>query len=251
MIVRNQKDLDGLKRIGQICGYTLQTMLKCVEPGISTRELDAVGAAFLMQHGAASAPIVTYKYPGWTCISINEVVAHGIPGDRKIQAGDVVNIDVSATLEGFWADTGASMLVPPVKSVHTRLLERTKDALYAGIRQAITGKHVYDISRAIETVARQERYSVIKELNGHGVGRALHEDPTIPNMFRRDANELLTPGLVFTIEPFFNLGRGRIKEAKDGWTLYTVDRSITAQFEHTVVVLDDEALAVTRVPGGH
>lgn len=251
MIVKNQKDLDGLKRIGQICGYTLQEMLKHVQPGISTRELDAIGAAFLQKHGAASAPIVTYQYPGWTCISINEEIAHGIPGSRVVKAGDVVNIDVSAMLEGFWADTGASMLVPPVQPVHKRLLEHTKDALYAGIRQAISGNRVYDISRAIENVARTERYSVIRELNGHGVGRALHEDPTIPNMFRRDANEVLLPGQVFTIEPFFNLGRGRIKEAKDGWTLYTVDRTISAQFEHTVIALEDQALAVTQVPGGH
>ena len=251
MIVRNQKDLNGLMRIGQICGHTLQQMLSQVQPGITTRELDRIGAAYLKQHSAISAPIKTYNYPGWTCISINEEVAHGIPSNRVVKAGDVVNSDVSATLEGFWADTGASMLVPPIRPHYKRLMDRTIEALYAGIRKATSGNHVGDISRAIESIARHERYSIIRELTGHGVGHALHEEPTLPNFFRRDMNELLLDGWVFTIEPFFNLGRGKIKEAKDGWTLYTVDRSITAQFEHTVVVQDKEPILVTKVQGGH
>jgi methionyl aminopeptidase len=251
VIVKNHKDLNGLLRIGQICGHALQHMLSHVQPGITTRELDHIGAAFLKQHSAQSAPIKTYDYPGWTCISINEEVAHGIPGNRVIKAGDIVNIDVSATLEGFWADTGASMLVPPIRSHHKKLMERTIDALYAGIRKATTGNRVADISRAIESIARQERYSIIRELTGHGVGLALHEEPTVPNFFRRDMNELLVEGWVFTVEPFFNLGRGKIKQAKDGWTLYTVDRSVTAQFEHTIVVQGKEPILVTKVEGGH
>ncbi len=251
MIVKNEKDLRGLKRIGQICGLTLQHMLRHVEPGMTKKALDDIGAAFMRQHQARSAPIETYQYPGWTCISINEEVAHGIPNERVIRAGDVVNVDVSAVLEGYWADTGASMLVPPAKPAHERLLQHTVDALYAGIRQAVAGNRVHDISRAIEAVAHENQYTIIRELSGHGIGAALHEPPDVPNFFRREADTVLKEGMVFTIEPFFNLGRGRIREARDGWTLYTVDRSITAQFEHTVVVQGRQPIAITQVDGGH
>ncbi len=251
MIVKTQQQLDGLMRIGQICGQTLLHMLRYVEPGITTKQLDNIGAAFMKKQGAASAPIMTYKYPGWTCISVNEAVAHGIPSERVLKAGDVVNIDVSATLEGYWADTGASMIIPPAKPECARLLEQTRAALYAGMAQAVAGNRIYDISRAIEAVAVRGRYSVIRELTGHGVGLALHEDPTIPNYFQKHYDEVLVEGQVFTIEPFFSLGRGRIRTARDGWTLYTADRMISAQFEHTIVVQAGEPLAVTRVDGGH
>jgi methionyl aminopeptidase len=251
VIVKNQKDMNGILRIGQLCGMTLQHMLQHVEVGMTTRQLDQIGANFLRKHNALSAPIKAYKFPGWTCISVNEEVAHGIPGGRVIKAGDVVNIDVSAVLEGYWADTGASMMVPPAQKNHKRLMERTIDALYAGIRAAKAGERVYEISRAIENVAKQERYAIIRDLSGHGVGRHIHEDPNIPNFFKRDANETLREGMVITIEPFFNLGRGKIKESGDGWTLYTPDKSITAQFEHTVVINGDKPILATKVKGSH
>jgi methionyl aminopeptidase len=250
-MIETQQDLEGIKRIGQLCGLTLQHMLKHVEAGITTAELDRIGAEFLRKHNAASAPITAYQFPGWTCISVNEEAAHGIPSARVIKAGDVVNIDVSAVLEGYWADTGASILVAPMNTTHKRLLENTKEALYKGIAQAKVGARVYEISRAIEGVAKRERYSILRELSGHGVGRHIHEEPTVPNYFARQYDDVLKEGMVLTIEPFFNLGRGRIKTAKDGWTLYTTDRSITAQFEHTVVVQGDTPLAVTKVDGGH
>lgn len=251
MRIETQGDLEGIQRIGQICGLTLQHMLKHVEPNITTAELDRIGAEFLQRHNAKSAPITAYNFPGWTCISVNEETAHGIPSSRIIRAGDVVNIDVSAVCEGYWADTGASMLVPPLNTKHKRLLDHTKEALYAGIQQAKAGARVYEISRAIEGVARRERYNIIKELHGHGVGKHIHEDPTIPNYFARQYDDLLVEGLVITIEPFFNLGRGRIKTAKDNWTLYTADRTISAQFEHTVIVNGDSPLLVTKVEGSH
>ncbi len=251
MIIESQKDLDGIQRIGQICGLTLQHMVRHVREGITTRELDQIGAKFLKEHDALSAPITAYEFPGTTCISINEEAAHGIPSNRVIKGGDVVNIDVSAILEGYWADTGASMLVPPHNPKHKRLLENTAEALYDGIYQAKQGARVFEISRAIEGVAKRERYSILKELNGHGVGRHIHEEPTIPNYFTRRYDDVLKEGMVVTIEPFFNLGRGRIKTAKDGWTLYTTDRTVSAQFEHTVIINGDKPILVTKVDGGH
>lgn len=251
MIVQNEKDLQGMMRIGQICGHALQHMLAHVEPGITTGELDQIGAKFLKEHDAASAPIAAYNYPGWTCISLNEQVAHGVPGSRVVQAGDIINIDVSAVLEGFWGDTGASLVVPPVDPKYQDLCDTTIEALYAGINAAKVNQPVYDIGRAVEQVARRKRYRLIKDLSGHGVGRHIHEDPTVPNYYVRKFNQRLVDGLVITIEPFLNLGRGRIVTDRDGWTLRTPDRSRSAQYEHTVIIAGDQPILATKVAGGH
>lgn len=251
MIVRNEKELEALRRIGEICGETLKHMLAQVEPGISTGELDRIGAKFLKKHGAASAPITAYKYPGWTCISINEQAAHGIPGSRIVKAGDVVNIDVSAVLEGYWADTGASMLVEPAKKRYRELLRDTHAALYAGIKAAKANRPVYEIGRVVERLAKKGRYRLIRQLSGHGIGRHIHEEPSVPNFYTRKANETLFEGLVITVEPFFNIGRGIIVTDRDGWTLRTPDKSVSAQFEHTIVIAGDEPIFITKVDGGH
>jgi methionyl aminopeptidase len=251
MIVRNNEDLSGLMRIGQICGLTLQHMLAHVQPGISTKELDNIGAEFLKRHNAVSAPITAYKYPGWTCISINDEAAHGIPSSRVIQAGDMVNIDVSAVLENYWGDTGASIVVPPIKPEYERLCGFTIEALYAGIKQARANQPLNAIGKAIQGVAQKGGYRLIRELGGHGVGRHIHEKPNVPNHFNPRARTALTEGMVITIEPFLNLGRGHIITDRDGWTLRTPDKSISAQYEHTVIIAGDEPILITKVDGGH
>lgn len=251
MIIKGDKDLQGLKRIGEICGETLKYMLARAEPGMTTLELDRIGAAFLKKHGAVSAPIKAYKYPGWTCISLNEQAAHGIPGQRVIQEGDVLNVDVSAVLEDYWGDTGASKIVGEGKKKHHQLLADTHKALYAGINAANVNAPINAIGRAIEKLAKKGRYRILKQLSGHGVGRHIHEAPNIPNVYVKKVNQPLTDGLVFTIEPFFNLGRGFIVEDKDGWTLRTPDKSISAQFEHTIIVNGDDPILITKVDGGH
>jgi len=251
MVITEESQLRGLLRIGQICGQALQHMLKHVEPGITTAELDRIGARFLRKQGAASAPITAYSYPGWTCISVNDVVAHGIPGDQVIMPGDVVNIDVSAVLEGYWGDTGASMVVPPVDPRYDKLLSDTRSALNAGIKAARVGQPVYEISRAVHSVIKKGGYRTFRELGGHGVGLHIHESPTIPNHFNRRARQILQEGLVITIEPFLTLGKGRIYTDADGWSLRTTDGSISAQFEHTIIITGDQPIAVTRVEGSH
>lgn len=251
MIVKNDRDLRGMKRIGQICGETLLHMMQHVEPGITTVELDRIGAAFLKKQGAASAPITAYKYPGWTCISINDAAAHGIPGEEVVREGDLVNIDVSAILEGYWGDTGATVAVPPVKPEHTRLMEHTIEALYAGIGAAKAGAEVNQIGRAVEQVIKRGGYRTFRELGGHGVGRHIHEKPSVHNYYNRRDRAILEEGLVITIEPFVNPGKGRIYTDKDGWTLRTVDGTVSCQFEHTVIINGDEPILATKVDGGH
>jgi methionyl aminopeptidase len=248
MSIESEKDLLGLIKIGRICGLTIQHIAKHLEPGITTAELDKLGAAFLEKHGAHSAPIITYKFPGATCISINEEVAHGIPGNRAVERGDLVNIDVSAELDGYYADTGATFIVPPVTTEKERLCDFTKRALDKSIEVARAGQPVNLIGRTIENEAKRGGYNIIRELGGHGVGRGLHEEPrNVPSFFNPRVRQKLTEGLVLTIEPFFNTGRGKIVTADDGWTLKTTDGSMTAQYEHTLIITKDRPILVTAV----
>ncbi len=248
MTIQDERDLLGLMRIGQVCAQTLHYMLEQVKPGITTGELDKLGAAMLRKLGARSAPILMYNYPGATCISINEQVAHGIPGTRVVQPGDVVNIDVSAEMGGYIADTGFSMIVPPAAPSVEQLLARTRAALELAIDGVTAGAPLNLIGKVVEGEARKYGYKVLRELGGHGVGRSLHEYPrNIPNYFAPKLKTRMTEGLVFTIEPFFNMGVGRIFQEKDGWTLSTPDGSLSAQFEHTVVVTRGKPVIVTAL----
>lgn len=246
MIVQNETDLLGLMAIGRIVTQTIQHMADHIEPGITTAELDALGAAFLEKHGARSAPIITYKFPAATCISINEEVAHGIPGSRRVERGDLVNIDVSAELNGFYADSGSTFIVPPVTDEKSRLCDTTRRALDAAIAVVRAGEPLNVIGKACEAEARRGGYKIIRELNGHGVGRGLHEPPRhVPHYYTSRARERFVEGTVLTIEPFFNTGNARIVTGSDGWTLMTTDGSLTAQYEHTIVVTKDRPIIVT------
>jgi methionyl aminopeptidase len=245
MTVDNDHDLQKLLRIGRICALTLQHMLDHVEPGMTTAQLDAIGAAFLKQHNARSAPILAYRFPGHTCICLNDEAAHGIPGDRVIRAGDMINVDVSAELEGYWADTGASQPVPPVNPNYARLCEYTLKARDKAISEARAGRPINVIGKAVERVARQGGYNLIPTLTGHGVGRHIHEKPTVFNFYNHRDRERLPDGLVLTIEPFLTLGDGRIYTDNNKWTYRSIDKSVSAQFEHTIVITRGQPILVT------
>src|SRR5690554_4129671 len=205
MTIETQDDIIALERIGKVVASVLQRMLDAVEPGMSTRELDALGERWLAEAGARSAPRLTYDFPGATCISINEEAAHGIPGDRIIRAGDVVNVDVSAELGGYFADTGGTGVVPPSSTVKKRLCHATRQALAAAMQAARAGAPLNGIGAAIERTARQHRFRVIENLGSHGVGRALHEAPDhIPGYRAPRDRRVLTEGMVITIEPFLS-----------------------------------------------
>lgn len=248
MTITNQDELDGLKAIGRIVANTMQSMARAMEPGMTTRELDAIGRGLLETAGAQSAPEITYDFPGATCISVNEVIAHGIPGDRVLLPGDLVNIDVSAVKDGFFADTGASFRLGPVAPALDRLCRDGKRAMEVGISAVGHGRPLAGIGNAIGQFARKRGYSLIRNLASHGVGRALHEYPgevaTWPNRDRRTIHR----GLVMTVEPFLSLG-GRVAEpGRDGWTLYSVPSAPVVQYEHTIVATDRGAIVVT-LPG--
>lgn len=247
MIISSEDELEKLKDIGRICGRAVKIMADAMEPGMTTRELDAIGRKFIEGEGAQSAPEVCYQFPGATCISINEEVAHGIPGDRVIAAGDLVNIDVSAVKDGFFGDTGSSFAVGKVDAKAQRLVRDGKRALWVGLSQVKTGGRLAAIGEAIGTFARKNRYTLIQNLASHGVGRSLHEEPTeISTWPDPDETRIMEEGQVFTIEPFLSLGANFAEDGdKDNWTLFSSPRALTVQFEHTLVVTKNGPLILT------
>ncbi len=247
MTIESEFDLEGLKKAGRVVALTLQEMLKHVEPGITTAELDAIGAEMLARYGARSAPQVMYDFPGATCICLNTEAAHGIPGDRPIQPGDLVNVDVSAELDGFYGDTAATVLVPPIPAIKQRLVDAARHARGRAIAAARAGRPLNVIGRTVEESARRDGFEVIHDLPGHGVGHLLHEEPTVLNFATRDPGPRLTPGLVITVEPFLTTGARHVAEGPDGWTLSTVDGSLSAQFEHTIVVTRGKPIILTAM----
>src|SRR5678815_2218454 len=246
MSINSEKDLEGLHRVGRVVGRCLQYMQSKLEPGITTRELDALGGQFLAAHGAQSAPKVTYSFPGYTCISVNEEAAHGVPGSKVLKSGDLVNIDVSAELDGYFADTGGSAIIPPASKLHQRICAVAKRALECAILEARAGARLNRIGHAIETEAVINGLTVIENIGSHGVGRALHEEPGfIPGYYDRRDKRILKKNQVITIEPFISSGAREVFENGDGWTLVTKPGIFTAQYEHTIVITEGTPLIMT------
>lgn len=245
MTLSNDSQLAGLRRIGRIVAQTLVAMQKHAEPGMTTLELDEFGARLLAVTGATSAPRRDYDFPGTTCISINEQAAHGIPGERRLCPGDVVNIDVSAELDGYYADTGGSFVLPPTDDRKQLLCATTVRARDAGIAAARAGQRLNTVGRAIERVAQRAGLRIVRNLCSHGVGAALHEEPTIRSYYDPRDDERLAEGQVITIEPFLSTRNTRVKELDDGWTLVGSQGSLFAQYEHTIVVTRGEPIILT------
>lgn len=246
MSINDEQDIEGLKRVGAAVAAARDAMGAHVAPGITTAELDAIGKEVLDRYGARSAPQLAYGFPGATCISVNDRIAHGIPSRNCVlSAGDLVNIDVSAELDGYWADSGASFPVGTVSAQAAELLRATRLALEDGMSQARAGTPVRNIGRAVERRAKQCGFNVIRNLCGHGVGRHIHEAPSIPNTFDRFDRTVLRAGLVITIEPFLTTGATMAVEDGDGWTLRCNDGSLGAQFEHTMIVTGGRPIVVT------
>ena len=253
MIITSDSQLQGLRRVGQVVARVLTAMRAHARPGMSTLELDEFGGRLLQAAGAESAPRLCYDFPGHTCISINEEAAHGIPGERLMQVGDLVNIDVSAMLDGYFADTGGSFVLSPDAcpdaQPHVLLKERLcAAALLArdvGVAAARAGERLNRIGRRIEHSSRGSGFRNVRNLCGHGVGAALHEEPAMRNYFDERDTDPLPSGQVITIEPFLSTNVSRVRELADGWTLAGRPSSLFAQFEHTLVVTEGQPIIVT------
>ena len=246
MTIGSEEELEKLKAAGRLVARTLQAMGAALEPGVTTRELDDLGRKLLEDAGARPAPELTYGFPGATCISVGPDCAHGIPDERRVQAGDLINIDVSAELNGFFADTGASFAVPPVKPQIERLCRDGRRAMWAGIKAVKAGGQLNAIGASIEAFADRHGYSLVRNLASHGVGASLHEDPKEIATWREPGDRRrISDGLVFTIEPFLSLGADWVEELDDGWTLRPPGGHPTVQYEHTLVATRRGPVVVT------
>jgi methionyl aminopeptidase len=241
---------EGMRRAGRLAAEILDALVPHVVPGVLTAEIDAIVQRMMLEAGAVPA---TLGYRGFTrscCTSINHVVCHGIPGDRVLKDGDVVNVDVTPVLDGWHGDSSRMYLVGDVPLKARRLVDVTHECLMLGIEQARPGNHLGDIAHAIQTHAERNRYSVVRDFCGHGLGRLFHDSPEVVHAGRPGTGPELKPGMFFTVEPMINTGRADVKLLDDGWTAVTRDRSLSAQFEHSIGITETGCEIFTKSPAG-
>lgn len=246
MTVSSEEDVAGLKEIGKIVAMTIRAMKEQARAGMTTRELDEIGGKVLREHGAQAAPKLLYGFPGEACISVGRDIAHGIPGNRKLRPGDLVNIDVSAVKDGYYADSGHSFQLPPYDTKLSELCGYTYDTMMKVIGSLSHGVKLNEVGRIIQEEALKGGYKVIHNLCSHGIGRALHEAPTeVLPVYNKHDKRVLKEGMVLTIEPFLSTGAEIAVERDDGWTLSLPDLSYAAQHEHTIIITKDQPIVLT------
>jgi methionyl aminopeptidase len=245
MSIESRQDLDGLREAGRTVRLALDAMARHVRSGITTADLNAVGAEVLRKHGARSAPMLVYGFPAEVCISVNEEIVHGIPSERMIEAGDLVKLDVVAEKDGYVADAATTVVVSPAPEAHHALAACARRAFERAMTVARAGNRVFHIGRAVERTVRANGFSVVRELAGHGVGRTIHEAPDVPNYPDPRARQRLTEGLVITVEPMITAAPSRPVEAADGWTIRTASGTLAAHYEHTLVITRGAPLLLT------
>jgi methionyl aminopeptidase len=245
MSINSPEQLEKLRACGIIVAKALRAMAKEVRPGVTTAELCEIGSRVLTTHGARSSPPMVYGFPGDVCISLNDEVVHGIPGDRVLQPGDLVKLDLTAEKNGFHTDSAVSIEVSPTSPKTRELAHCAERAFRQALGAATAGNRTKDIGRAVEREVRRRGFSIIRELGGHGIGRTIHEPPSVPNYADFSAQHKLTEGLVITIEPIIAAGSGEVSLDKDGWTYRTTDGSLSAHYEHTVVITRGQPLLLT------
>jgi methionyl aminopeptidase len=245
MIAKTEEDFNGLKEIGKIVASIRDELVQKAIPGVTTKELDDIAGELFEKAGAISAPKGVYDFPGFTCISVNEEVAHGIPGPRVIHEGDLVNIDVSGSKNGYFADTGISIVVGQGDEILIKICEVAKKAFEEGIKKAKPGSKINGIGKVVYQTARQQGLTVIKNLTGHGIGRSIHEKPDfIYNYYESSDKGLLMEGMVIAVEPFISTRDEEVVEQGDGWT-YITENSFVAQYEHTMILTKNGPIILT------
>jgi len=245
IILKTERDLEQMRPAGVVAASVLDEVAAFVTPGVTTRQVDQFAAERIRHHGGKSAFLGYRKYPCHTCISVNDEVVHGLANDRQLRFGDIVSVDCGVIYRGFIGDTARTIAVGGCGVAAQRLMDVTQQALAQGVAQAVAGNRVTDISRAIQTYVEGNGYNVVREFVGHGVGRTMHEEPQVPNFVDAKSNQRLRPGMTIAIEPMVNAGRPDVKILKDGWTVVTQDGSLSAHFEHTVLITEGEPEILT------
>ena len=245
IILKSERDLEAMRPACGVASTVLNEVSAFIQPGVTTQQVDEFAAARIKHHGAKSAFLGYRKYPCNICISVNEQVVHGLAGARALQFGDIVSLDVGVVYNGFIGDTARTVAVGGCGLGAQKLMDVTEKALYEGIAQAVSGHRVVDISRAIQTYVEENGFSVVREYVGHGVGRTMHEEPQVPNFVDKKQSPKLRPGMTLAIEPMVNAGLPGTKTLDDGWTVVTQDGSLSAHFEHTVLITEGEPEILT------
>ena len=246
IVLRSPREIEKIREAAKIVVFTLKELKKAVKPGVTTKELDDLAGKIFKEKGAVSGSLHYHGYPGNICVSVNEVVVHGIGGPRKLNEGDIVKLDVAASYDGYFADSTMTYPVGQVKPEVAKLLRVTQEALHKGIAQARVGNRLSDISHAIQRHVEKNGFSIVRVFVGHGVGRSMHEPPQIPHFGPPHQGPLLRPGMVFAIEPQVNMGAPEINILEDRWTAVTKDGKWSAHFEHTVAVTTNGPDILTR-----
>jgi methionyl aminopeptidase len=239
--IKSAPEIDAMRAACRLAAKTLKLSAELIKPGVTTEDINTFVHEYTLECGAVPAPLNYKGYPKSVCTSVNEVVCHGIPSRKQVlQEGDIINVDVTTILDGFHGDTSRTFMVGNVSIEAKKLVETTWEALHRGIRAARPGGRIRDIGAAIQDYVEPLGYGVVRDYVGHGIGRVFHEPPQVPHYRASGANPRLRPGMTFTIEPMINLGTHEtVLDVEDGWTVYTADRRLSAQFEHTILVTDD------------
>jgi len=243
--INGPEEMEAMREAGRIVRRVIDAMKAQVRPGVTTQQLDEVGAEVMRRNGAQSAPTLVYNFPGANCISLNEEAVHGIPSDRQIQNGDVLKLDVTIEKNGFMADAAITVPVGEISEESQRLIDTAERAFQKAMLVARAGFRVSEIGRMVEREVHRAGFSVIRDLGGHGIGRTIHEEPRVPNFPDPEANQILTEGLVITVEPIIAAGSARTVLGKDGWTVRTADRRPAAHYEQTLVITKREPILLT------
>jgi methionyl aminopeptidase len=253
IILKTERELELMRPAGAVARQVLDEVSEFVQPGITTREIDEFAAERIKHHGGRSAFLGYRKFPCHLCISVNEQVVHGVAGPRRLNFGDIVSLDVGVAYRGFIGDTARTVAVGGCSVEAQRLMDVTERSLYEGIAQALPGRRVADISRAVQTFVESAGYSIVREFVGHGVGRSMHEEPQVPNFVDGKSSPKLRPGMTIAIEPMVNAGAPDVVLLKDGWTVVAKDGSLSAHFEHTVLITESAPEILTclaKMPSG-
>lgn len=246
--LRTEKEIALLRKANEIVADVLATLADMVEPDVPTRELDACAADVIRKVGGSPAFLGYRNYPACTCISVDEVVVHGIPGEQRLKSGQIVSIDVGVEWKGYFGDAAITVACGEIDETRRRLMETTDRALAAGIQAACAGNHLSDVSRAIQQTCESAGFSVVRAFVGHGIGTRMHEEPQIPNFVGGTRGPMLRPGMVLALEPMVNAGVHDVRILSDGWTAVTADGKPSAHFEHSIVVRDHGAEILSLTP---
>ncbi len=245
IVIRSEREIMAMRQAGRVVAIVLEILSRAIRPGMETKELDVIAGRELKKLGAKPSFKGYHGFPANLCVSVNDEIVHGIPGERVLKEGDIVSLDFGSIYDGFQGDAAVTVSVGEVKPEAKRLMETTEDALEAGIAKAYAGARLGDISAAVQRCAESGGYSVIREYTGHGIGRQMHEEPQVPNFGQPGTGPVLKKGMALALEPMVSMGDWRTRLGSDHWTVSTADGSLSAHFEHTIAITDAEAEVLT------